>query len=48
MLGDYLVFPFALALGLALSARGRRPLLGWWAVVALVASALLATSTRGA
>jgi putative inorganic carbon (HCO3(-)) transporter len=48
MLGDYLVFPFALALGLALSARGGRPRLGWWAAAALLACALLATVTRGA
>jgi len=48
MLGDYLVFPFALALGLALSARGRWRSLGWWAATALITLALAATETRGA
>jgi len=48
MLGDYLVFPFALALGLALSARDKRRSLGWWAASAFVTLALSATQTRGA
>ena len=48
MLGDYLVFPFALAVGLALSARDRWRALGWWAACALITLALAATETRGA
>ena len=48
MLGTYLVFPLALALGLALSTPRGWPLLGWWAAAALIASALVATATRGA
>jgi O-antigen ligase len=48
MLGDYLVFPFALALGLALSARDRWRSLGWWAAGALITLALAAAETRGA
>jgi O-antigen ligase len=48
MLGDYLVFPFALAMGLALSARDRWCSLGWWAATALITLALAAAETRGA
>ncbi|MEI7815056.1 MAG: O-antigen ligase family protein, partial [Coriobacteriia bacterium] len=48
MLGDYLVFPFALALGLALSTPGRWSASRWWLASALIASALLASGTRGA
>ena len=48
MLGDYLVFPFALALGLALSSSRRRSSVAWLSAAVLIASALLATSTRGA
>jgi len=48
MLGDYLVFPFAMALGLALSARDRWRSLGWWTATALIALALAAAQTRGA
>ncbi len=48
MLGDYLVFPFVLAVGLALSAGGSRRSLGWCAVTVLLAAALAATQTRGA
>ena len=48
MLGDYLVFPFALSLGLAVSARGRWRSLGWWAATVLITLALTATETRGA
>ena len=48
MLGDYLVFPFALSLGLALSAGGRWRSLPWWASTALITLALAATQTRGA
>ena len=48
MLGDYLVFPFAMALGLALSVRGRWRSLGWWTATALIALALAAAETRGA
>ena len=48
MLGTYLVFPLALAFGLALSARRGWRRAGGWAAVALVAVALAATATRGA
>src|SRR5450759_1578868 len=48
MLGDYLVFPFAIALGLALSARDRWRSIGWRAAGALITLALAATETRGA
>ena len=48
MLGDYLVFPFALALGLALSTPRRWPALGWWSAAALIAAALWVSATRGA
>ena len=48
MLGDYLVFPFALAVGLALTAGDRWRKLGWWAAGALITLALAATETRGA
>ena len=48
MLGTYLVFPLALALGLALSTPRGWPLLSWWAAAALIVSALVATATRGA
>ena len=48
MLGTYLVFPLMLALGLALSARRGWNSLGYWAAVALTASAIVATATRGA
>ena len=48
MLGNYLVFPFALALGLALSAPSRWSSLRWWAAVALLVSALFLSGTRGA
>jgi len=48
MLGTYLLFPFALALGLALSTPRGWVRLGYWAAAALVASALLATQTLGA
>jgi O-antigen ligase len=48
MLGDYLVFPFALAVGLALSARDRWRSLGWWMAGVLITLALAATETRGA
>ena len=47
-LGTYLLLPLALALGLALSTMSRWPRLGWWAAAVLIASALLATATRGA
>jgi len=47
-LGTYLLLPLALALGLALSTTRRWHRLGWWAVAALIAAALLATATRGA
>jgi O-antigen ligase len=48
MLGTYLVFPFALALGLALSVRDRWRSVAWWAVAGVIGSALVATATRGA
>lgn len=48
MLGDYLVFPFALALGLALSARGRTPVALWFSAAALTGTAVLVSGTRGA
>ncbi len=48
MLGDYLVFPFALALGLTLWSSRRWSWIGWLAAAVVIASALLATSTRGA
>jgi O-antigen ligase len=48
MLGTYLLFPLALAVGSALSTPRGRSLFGWWAAAALIASALAATATRGA
>jgi O-antigen ligase len=48
MLGDYLVFPFALALGLAVSSQGARASTPWWLALALIGSALVVTATRGA
>ena len=48
MLGNYLLFPFVLAIGLALSAADRRHSIGWWATAALNGMALYATLTRGA
>jgi O-antigen ligase len=48
LLGTYLVFVLALAMGLALSTPDRRSSIGWWAATALIASALMATATRGA
>jgi len=48
MLGTYLVFPVALAAGLALSAPRGRSAFAWWSVTALIAGALVATLTRGA
>jgi O-antigen ligase len=48
MLGEYLVFPFALAVGLALSRSRRSASLGWWSASVLIAAALVATITRGA
>ena len=48
MLGDYLVFPFVLALGLALSTHRRWISLAWWSAAALAAVALVLTQTRGA
>lgn len=48
MLGSYLLFPLALALGLALSTPRGWARLGSWAAAALVASALLVTQTLGA
>lgn len=48
MLGTYLLFPLALALGLALSTPRGWARLGSWAAAALVASALLVTQTLGA
>ena len=47
MLGSYLVFPLALALGLAVSSDRRLPSAGWWAAAALTAAALWASATRG-
>lgn len=47
-LGTYLVFPLALAAGLALSAREGRGRVGWWAAAVLIAAGLLASATRGA
>jgi O-antigen ligase len=47
-LGTYLLFPLAMAVGLALSTRPRRSSLGWWAAVAFISMALIATGTRGA
>jgi O-antigen ligase len=47
-LGTYLVFPLALAIGLALSTpRGWRAC-AWWASAAFIAAALIASATRGA
>ncbi len=48
MLGNYLVFPLALALGLALSSARTRLRFVWWSAVALIAVALWLTETRGA
>jgi hypothetical protein len=48
MLGEYLVFPLALAVGLAFSASRRRASLAWSLAAALLAAALVATLTRGA
>lgn len=47
-LGTYLVFPLALAAGLALSSPRGRARASWWAATALVAGGLLASATRGA
>jgi len=48
VLGTYLLFPLALALGLALSSPRGRPSLRWWAGAALIAAALVAALSRGA
>jgi O-antigen ligase len=48
MLGEYLVFPLALAVGLALSRSRRWASLGWSLASVLIAAALVATLTRGA
>jgi O-antigen ligase len=48
MLGNYLIFPFVLAVGLALSASDRRRSIGWWAAAVVNGAALYATYTRGA
>lgn len=48
MLGEYLVFPLALAVGLALSGARRRASLGWSLASAWIVAALVATFTRGA
>jgi O-antigen ligase len=48
MLGAYLVFPLALATGLAISRFRRRASMGWWLAAALIAVALVVTFTRGA
>ena len=48
MLGDYLIFPLALALGLALASSRAWQVALWFSAAALAATALLATSTRGA
>ncbi len=48
MLGTYLLFPLALALGLALSTPLGWPRFAAWAAAALVASALVVTQTLGA
>ena len=48
MLGTYLVFPLALAAGLAMSPPRGRSAFAWWVVTALIAGALVATLTRGA
>ena len=47
-LGTYLLFPLALALGLALATPRRSASLGWWLAAALIASALVLSQTRGA
>jgi O-antigen ligase len=48
LLGTYLVFPLALALGSALSTPPGWRRSGWWAAVALIVAAFAATGTRGA
>ena len=48
MLGNYLVFALALAVGLALATSGRWPSLRWWFAALLIVSALFITKTRGA
>jgi O-antigen ligase len=48
MLGNYLLFPLTLAVGLALSTRNARAKYGWSAAALFVGWALLLSGTRGA
>ena len=48
MLGNYLLFPLALAVGLALTASRGRSSYAWWSVTGLIAVALILTTTMGA
>lgn len=48
MLGNYLVFALAVALGLAFSAEGKRSTVVLWCATAVIGLALAATLTRGA
>lgn len=48
MLGNYLVFPLALSVGLALSTPRGRERYAWWSLMALIAMALIMTMTIGA
>jgi len=48
MLGEYLVFPLALAVGLAFSRSRRWASLGWSLASVLIVAAVVATMTRGA
>lgn len=48
LLGGYLIFPLAVALGLALSEKRRELRAGWWAAFAVIGFCLLVSYVRGA
>lgn len=47
MLADYLVFPFVLSVGLALTAKTTRARVACWASAGLLSAVLIASGTRG-